>query len=69
MLVTLATFHSERSELKMLACQNTAEDPKEREIERETKVLISDENKNLSKERERKKKRKQVVERELKRGN
>ena len=33
MLVTLATFHSERSELKTSACQNTAEVSK-REKER-----------------------------------
>ena len=53
MLVTLVTFHSERSELKTLAILNTAEVPKRERREnrkRETKVLISDENKNSSKE-------------------
>ena len=59
MEVTLATFHSERSELKTLASRNTTEVPKEREreIERETKVLISDENKNSRKERVEEKKK------------
>ena len=74
MVVTLATFHFERSELKTLALLNTAEVTKEREreiIERETKVLISNENKNSSKEREEEKKKAScgegVEERELKR--
>ena len=71
MLVTLATFHFEMSELKTLALSNTAEVPKEREREnrkRNKSFLISDKNKNWRKERGRRKKT-QVVERELKRGN